>query len=41
MENTLAEASAFTEVPEAAAFLNPVEPECISTLHPGRVVMYE
>ena len=41
MEDALAAASTFMEVPEAAAFMDAVEPESITMLHPRRVVMYE
>ena len=41
MEDALAAASAFMEVPQAAAFIAAVEPESITMLHPRRVVMYE
>lgn len=41
MEDALAAASAFMETPEAAAFMDAVEPESITMLHPRRVVMYE
>jgi quinol monooxygenase YgiN len=41
MDDALAAASAFMEVPEAAAFMNAVEPESITMLHPRRVVLYE
>jgi quinol monooxygenase YgiN len=41
MEDALAAASAFMEVPEAAAFMDAVEPESIVMLHPRRVVLYE
>ncbi len=41
MEDALAAASAFMEVPEAAAFMDAVEPESITMLHPRRVVMYQ
>jgi len=40
MEDALAAASAFMEVPAAAAFMDAVEPESITVLHPRRVVMY-
>ena len=41
MEDALAAASAFMETPEAAAFMDAVEPKSITMLHPRRVVMYE
>ena len=41
MEDALAAASAFMETPEAAAFMDAVEPESITMLHPRRVVIYE
>lgn len=41
IEDALSAASAFMEVPEAAAFMDAVEPESISMLHPRRVVLYE
>jgi antibiotic biosynthesis monooxygenase (ABM) superfamily enzyme len=41
IEDALAAASAFMEVPEAAAFMDAVEPESITMLHPRRVVIYE
>ena len=41
MEDALAAASAIMETPEAAAFMDAVEPESITMLHPRRVVMYE
>ena len=41
MEDALAAASAFMEVPEAEAFMDAVEPESIMMLHPRRVVRYE
>ena len=41
MEDALAAASAFMETPEAAAFMDAVEPESITMLHPRRVVVYE
>ena len=41
MEDALAAASAFMEVPEAAAFMDAVETESIIMLHPRRVVRYE
>ena len=34
MEDALAAASAFMEVPEAAAFMDAVEPESITMVHP-------
>ena len=41
IENALSAASAFMEVPQAAAFMAAVEPETITMLHPRRVVMYD
>src|SRR5215213_10948874 len=41
MEDALAAASAFMEVPQAAAFMAAVETESIIMLHPRRAVMYE
>ena len=41
MEDALAAAGAFMEVQEAAAFMEAVEPESITVLHPRRVVRYE
>jgi antibiotic biosynthesis monooxygenase (ABM) superfamily enzyme len=41
MDEALAAASAFMEVPEAAAFMDAVEPESITVLHPRRVVAYD
>ena len=41
MDDDLAAASAFMEVPEAAAFMDVVEPESITMLHPRSVVIYE
>jgi quinol monooxygenase YgiN len=41
MDDALAAASAFMEVPQAAAFMDAVEPESITMLHPRRVVLYE
>jgi antibiotic biosynthesis monooxygenase (ABM) superfamily enzyme len=41
MDEALAAASAFMEVPEAAAFMDAVEPESITMLHPRRVVAYD
>ena len=41
MDDALAAASAFMEVPEAAAFMDVVEPESITMLHPRSVVIYE
>ena len=38
MDDALAAASAFMEVPEAAAFMDVVEPESITMLHPRSVV---
>jgi hypothetical protein len=38
MDNALDAASAFMDVPEAAAFMDAVEPESITMLHPQRVV---
>ena len=37
MEDALAAAGAFMAVPEAAAFMDAVEPESITMLHPRRV----
>ena len=41
MEDALAAASAFMEAAEAAVFMDAVEPESITMLHPRRVVMDE
>jgi antibiotic biosynthesis monooxygenase (ABM) superfamily enzyme len=41
MDDALAAASAFMEVPEAAAFMEAVEPESVMMLHPRRVIAYE
>jgi quinol monooxygenase YgiN len=41
MDDALAAASAFMEVPQAAAFMDAVESESITMLHPRRVVLYE
>ena len=41
MDDALAAASAFMEVPEAAAFMDAVEPESITMLHPRSVVTYD
>ena len=41
MDDALAAAGAFMEVPEAAAFMDVVEPESITMLHPRSVVIYE
>jgi antibiotic biosynthesis monooxygenase (ABM) superfamily enzyme len=41
MDDALAAANAFMEVPEAAAFMDVVEPESITMLHPRSVVIYE
>ena len=41
MDDALAAASAFMDVPEAAAFMDAVEPESITMLHPRSVVNYE
>ena len=41
MDDALAAASAFMEVPQAAAFMDAVEPDSITMLHPRRVVLYE
>src|ERR671911_765422 len=41
MDDALAAASAFMEVPEAAAFMDVVEPESITMLPPRSVVIYE
>jgi antibiotic biosynthesis monooxygenase (ABM) superfamily enzyme len=41
IDDALAAASAFMEVPEAAAFMDVVEPESITMLHPRSVVIYE
>ena len=41
MDDALAAASAFMEVPEAAAFMEAVEPESVIMLHPRRVVDYD
>lgn len=41
MEDALAAASAFMDVPEAIAFMDTVEPESITMLHPRSVVNYD
>ena len=41
MDDALAAASAFMEVPDAAAFMEAVEPESVTMLHPRRVVVYD
>jgi antibiotic biosynthesis monooxygenase (ABM) superfamily enzyme len=41
IENALSAASDFMAVPQAAAFMDAVEPESITMLHPRRVVLYE
>jgi antibiotic biosynthesis monooxygenase (ABM) superfamily enzyme len=41
MDDALAAASAFMQVPEAAAFMDAVEPESVTMLHPRRVVVYD
>jgi hypothetical protein len=41
MDDALAAAGAFMEVPEAAAFMDAVEPESVIMLHPRRVVDYD
>src|SRR5688500_11758160 len=41
MDEALAAASAFMEVPEAAAFMDVVEPESMTMLHPLRVAVYD
>jgi quinol monooxygenase YgiN len=41
MDDALAAAAAFMAVPEAAAFMDAVEPESITMLHPRRVVIDE
>jgi hypothetical protein len=41
IEDALAAANAFMAVPEAAAFMDAVEPESITMLHPRRVVIDE
>jgi antibiotic biosynthesis monooxygenase (ABM) superfamily enzyme len=40
MDDALAAASAFMDVPEAAAFMDAVEQESITMLHPRSVVNY-
>ena len=40
MDDALAAAGAFMEVPEAAAFMDAVEPESVIMLHPRLVVDY-
>ena len=39
IDDALAAANAFMAVPEAAAFMDAVEPESITMLHPRRVVI--
>ena len=41
IEDALSAASAFMELPEAAAFMDAVDPESITMLHPRRVVKYD
>jgi hypothetical protein len=41
MEDALAAAAAFMAVPEAAVFMDAVEPDSITMLHPRRVVIDE
>ena len=41
MDDALAAASAFMDVPEAIAFMDAVEPESITMLHPRSVVNYD
>ena len=41
MDDALAAAGAFMEVPEAAAFMDAVEPDSVIMLHPRRVVDYD
>ena len=41
MEDALAAASAFMDVPEAVAFMDAAEPESITMLHPRSVVKYD
>ena len=41
MNDALAAAGAFMESPEAAAFMNAVEPESVIMLHPRLVVDYD
>ena len=41
IEDAHSAAAAFMEIPEAAAFMDAVEPESIIMLHPRRVVLYE
>jgi hypothetical protein len=41
IDDALAAAGAFMEVPEAAAFMDAVEPESVIMLHPRRVVDYD
>src|SRR5919107_1567577 len=41
MEDALAAATAFMEVPQAAAFMDAVEPDSVTMLHPRRVEVYE
>jgi antibiotic biosynthesis monooxygenase (ABM) superfamily enzyme len=40
-DDALAAAGAFSEVPEAKAFMDAVEPESITMLHPRSVMVYE
>jgi antibiotic biosynthesis monooxygenase (ABM) superfamily enzyme len=41
MDDALAAASAFMEVPEALAFMDAVVPESVTMLHPRRIVVYD
>ena len=41
MDDALAAADAFAQTPDAAAFMEAVEPESIRMMHPRRVVAYE
>jgi hypothetical protein len=41
MEDALAAADAFAAAPEAATFMDAVEPDSIQMLHPRRIVLYE
>ncbi|MGH2614293.1 MAG: hypothetical protein ACRDJC_03560 [Thermomicrobiales bacterium] len=41
MDDALAAASAFADVPEAEAFMDVVEPDSIHMLHPHRIVDYD
>jgi quinol monooxygenase YgiN len=41
MDDALAAANAFMDVPEAAAFMALVDPDSVRMLHPGRIVTYD